>query len=230
MLASTDNPRDKWLHEQMTALFGKVVRRAGRSGVVYQARKREPLKKIKSFAAEFVFRDGEHLIRACSRPGVFSHRRIDAGARQLLNAMEVAAGNRILDIGCGSGVLSLAAALRASDVEVHAVDSNARAIECVGRGAAMNGLSNVRGELNASGQYEGPGTFDLVLANPPYYAAFQIARLFALAGHNALRPGGQILIVTKSPDWYRENMPEWFADVRIEASKEYYIVRGMRAT
>jgi 16S rRNA G1207 methylase RsmC len=230
MLVSTDNARDRWLQEQMTKLFGKVVRRAAESGVVYVGRKHEPLKKLKSFAAEFVFRDREHLIRAYSRPGVFSHRRIDAGARQLMNAMEVAAGSRVLDIGCGAGVLSLAAARRAADVEVYAVDCNARAIECVHKGAELNGLRNIRATLNASGEYEGQGTFDLVLANPPYYAAFQIARLFACAGCAALRRGGRILMVTKSPDWYRENMPHWFDDVTIEPSKEYHIVSAVRAT
>jgi 16S rRNA G1207 methylase RsmC len=229
MLASTDNPRDTWLQEQMTALFGKVARRAAPAGVVYVGRKQGPLKKAKNFAAEFVFRDREHLIRACSRPGVFSHRRIDAGARQLLNAMEIAAGSRVLDIGCGAGVLSLAAARRDADVRVLAVDSHARAVECVRRGAALNGLSNIDTLLNASGEYPGPGTFDLVLGNPPYYAAFQIARLFAMAGRAALRPGGQILMVTKSPDWYRDNMPQWFDRVQVEPSKEYYVVRGIRA-
>lgn len=226
LLASTDNPRDKWLLEQMTALFGKVVRRASDSGVVYAGRKHEPLKKLKNFAAEFVFRDREHLIRVCSRPGVFSHRRVDPGARQLLHAMEVPAGSRVLDVGCGAGVLSLAAALRAPGVEVQGVDSNARAVECLAKGAELNGLKNIRSTLNASGEYEGQGTFDLVLGNPPYYAAFQIARLFATAGRAALRPGGQILMVTKSPDWYREHMPDWFDRVEVLPSKDYHIVRA----
>ncbi len=228
MLASTNNPRDHWLQEQMTALFGKITRRATESGVVYEGRKHAPLKKVKPFAAEFVFRDQEHLIRACSRPGVFSHRRIDAGARQLLNAMEVQAGSRVLDIGCGAGVLSLAAARRAPGVQVLAVDSNARAVECASRGATLNGLQNVDALLNASGQYPGQGTFDLVLANPPYYAAFQIAELFALAGRAALRPGGRILMVTKSPDWYHEHLPEWFDQVHVERSKEYHVASGIR--
>jgi len=43
MLASTDNPRDTWLQEQMTALFGKVARRAAPAGVVYVGRKQGPL-------------------------------------------------------------------------------------------------------------------------------------------------------------------------------------------
>ena len=48
-------------------------------GAVYVATKTEPLKKIKNFECEFAFRDRGRLIRAVSRPGVFSHRSIDAG-------------------------------------------------------------------------------------------------------------------------------------------------------
>lgn len=229
MLLSTDNPEDTWLHGQMNRLFGEVLRRAADGGAIYSGCKRQGLKKVKNFAAEFVFRDRDRLIRAVSRPGVFSHRRIDPGARQLLNAMEVTPGSRVLDLGCGSGVLSLAAAGRAPAVEVCAVDCNARAVQCTQQGAQLNGLTNIRTVLSAAGDVEGPGMFDLVLGNPPYYADFRIAELFAQAGHTALRPGGRMLLVTKSPEWYRENMPHWFDEVQVEQSKDYHVVRAVQA-
>jgi 16S rRNA (guanine1207-N2)-methyltransferase len=111
---------------------------------------------------------------------------------------------------------------------VLAVDSNARAVACAREGAAMNGLTNVVAELCASGDFDGKGTFDLVLANPPYYADFRIAGLFVESGLAALRPGGRILVVTKSPDWYRQNMPAGFASIEIERSKDYFIVQAVR--
>jgi 16S rRNA (guanine1207-N2)-methyltransferase len=225
---STDNPADSWLLEQMQKLFDRVVRRAETQGVVYMGRKTEPLRKVKDFNATVVFRDRGRLIRAVSRPGVFSHRRLDAGARQVLNRMEIEPGQRVLDIGCGSGAIALAAAVRAPDVQVHAVDSCVRAVECVGRGAELNGLSNVTAELNAAGHYRGSGTYQLALANPPYYAAFQIAEHFLRSGREAIEPGGTIIAVTKSPAWYEENMPRWFANVRVEASKEYFLATGIR--
>jgi 16S rRNA (guanine1207-N2)-methyltransferase len=212
----------------MRDLFGAVTRRVAERGVVYLARKSEALKKVRNFACEFAFRDQGRLIRVYSRPGVFSHRRIDAGARQVLNAMEVREGDKVLDVGCGSGVLGLAAALRAPGVEVLAVDSNARAVECTGIGARANGLANLRTELNASGDYPGPGTFQLALANPPYYAAFQIARHFLQSAAAALAPGGRIVVVAKFPEWYEEHAPEWFEQVEIEPSKEYWIIRGVK--
>lgn len=228
MIVSTDNPRDQWLHAELKKLFDDVACRREPSGAVYIAKKTRALKKLKSFACDFVFRDRERLIHAFSRPGVFSHRRVDPGARQLMAGMEIRGGQRVLDIGCGCGVLSLAAALRGEGVHVHAVDSNARAVECTRIAAERNGLAHVVADLNASGDYPAKGSFDLVLANPPYYADFQIARLFVLAGRAALRPGGTILVVTKSPDWYRQQMPAWFDRVEVEPSKQYHVVRAVR--
>ncbi len=228
LVATSDNPRDTWLHGEMQKLFRHVTRRAAAGGVAYLARKDAPLRKLKQFGCEFVFRDRERLIRAFTRPGVFAHRRVDPGARQLMQALELVPGERVLDIGCGSGTVSLAAAVRLEGVQVHAVDSNARAVECTLRGAELNGLTNIAVELNSSGEYPEPGTYDLALANPPYYANFQIARQFLLSALVALRPGGRILAVTKSPGWYAENMLEWFADVAIDESKGYYLARGRK--
>ena len=195
--------------------------------VIYIARKDRQLKKFKNFDCEFVFRDRERLIRACSRPGVLPTA-ASTRARQLLEHLNVSCGERVLDIGCGSGTLSLAAAGRADNVQVHAVDSNARAVQCTARGAELNGLANISTELNATGDYEQAGAYSLVLANPPYYANFQIARRFLLAGRAALAPGGRILLVTKLADWYAEHMPDWFADVEIQPAKSYYLIAGRK--
>lgn len=228
MFASTDNRKDSWLRDQLGTLFRKLDVRPSSSGVLYVGTKTEPLKRVRNFGCEFAFRDRGRLIRAFSRPGVFSHRAIDVGARHLINEMQVEAGARVLDIGCGSGTVSLAAACRSDGVLVHAVDSSCRAVQCVQRGAELNGLTNVTAELNASGGYANCGGYDLALANPPYYASFRIAEHFLLAGRDALRPGGTILVVTKHPDWYREHMPAWYGGVSVDERKGYYVIRGTR--
>jgi 16S rRNA (guanine1207-N2)-methyltransferase len=212
----------------MAKLFRKLEWRSSSAGTLYIGTKTEPLKKEKNFACEFAFRDRGRLIRAYSRPGVFSHRHVDVGARRLMDAMELDRGARVLDIGCGAGVVALAAASRSDDIVVHAIDSSARAVECARRGAELNELHNVTTELNAEGGVCGGASYDLVLGNPPYYAGFRIAEYFVAEGQKALRPGGKILLVTKHPDWYRENMARWFADVTIVEQKGYYVVHGTR--
>jgi len=69
-----------------------------------------------------------------------------------------------------------------------------------------------------------------VLANPPYYSGFRIAQHFLEAGQEALHNGGVMLVVTKHPEWYAENMGRWFADVSIEERRGYFVFRGLRPT
>lgn len=228
MYVATNNQQDAWLDEQLRKLFRKLERRAMSDGALYVGMKTEPLKKIKDYSCEFAFRDRGRLIRAYSRPGVFSHRHIDPGARQLIEEMELDAGARVLDIGCGAGVVALAAACRGDGVRVHGIDSHARAVQCTQRGAELNGLTNITTELNADGKFLGAGQFDVTLANPPYYSGFRIARHFLTAGHEALCPGGRFLVVTKRADWYEQNMPEMFDDVSAVERKGYYVFRGVR--
>jgi 16S rRNA G1207 methylase RsmC len=230
LYAATENRKDTWLGEQLHKIFRKLERRLLSDGVLYVATKTEPLKKIKNYSCEFAFRDRGRLIRAFSRPGVFSHRHIDPGARQLIEEMRVDTGARVLDIGCGAGVVALAAAFRAEGVTVHAVDSNVRAVRCTQRGAELNGLTNLTTELNADGKYDGSGGYDVALANPPYYSGFRIATHFLTAGRIALRPGGKLLVVTKTPDWYRQNMPQWYEDVSENQRKGYHLFQGVRPT
>lgn len=229
LFASTDNPRDVWLGEQLAALGGKVRRMAFDEGAVYVVRHTAPLKRLRDFRCEFAFRDGERLLAVESRPGVFSHRRIDPGARRLIDAMELRDGDRVLDIGCGWGAVAVAAAVRTPAITVEALDSNARAVECTRGNAERNGVADrVAARLAADGRVERSGTFDVALGNPPYYANFRIAELFAASAYDALRPGGRLWMVTKFADWYLENLPTRFADVEAREIKGYVVVAGRR--
>jgi 16S rRNA (guanine1207-N2)-methyltransferase len=226
LLAATSNCDDQWLHGEMRKLFDKVTRRPMDEGVLYLATKTAELKKHKNFECEFAFRDQERLIKAVSRPGVFSHRSLDGGARALMNTMIIRDGDRVLDLGCGSGVVALAAAFRGNRVAVVALDSHARAVECTARGAALNSLVNVTTVLNADGHAPGPGTYDVVLGNPPYYSDYRIAEVFLQAARRALKPGGKVLIVAKSYAWYETRMPELFDEVKLHEHKQYMVVEG----
>jgi 16S rRNA (guanine1207-N2)-methyltransferase len=228
MAVAAKNPRDTWLNDELRKLFAKVTRRPTSEGVVYLATKTEPLRKLKNFDCEFAFRDGQRLIRLVSRPGVFSHRELDGGARTLIKAMDIRAGMRVLDIGCGSGAVGIAAALRTENVNVVCIDSHTRAIECTARGAALNGVAGLTTMLSADGNVADPASFDLALGNPPYFGDHAIAELFLQSAHRALKPSGHILIVTKSPAWYVTRMPELFLDVQVHASKEFAVVEGIR--
>jgi len=77
-------------------------------------------------------------------------------------------GKQVLDMGCGSGILSLAAA--SAGASVTAVDINPVAVSSAKENARLNNLhdrirfleGNLFGSLNN-------GQFDYILFNPPFY-------------------------------------------------------------
>ncbi|HVW02075.1 MAG TPA: methyltransferase [Planctomycetaceae bacterium] len=228
MIVAIDTEKDYALHQELRGMFAKVTRRPSKRGVLYLATKTAPLKKVKNFEARFAFRDQGRLIWCISRPGIFSHRELDGGARALMHIMPVEPGMRVLDIGCGSGAVAMAAAFRADNVQVLAVDSNSRAVDCTRRGAELNELTRIETLVNASGEYGQDRQFDLVLGNPPYFSNYRIAGIFLEAAERALKRGGEVLMVTKTPNWFVEHMSERFNDVRVDETTNYWVVRGRR--
>jgi len=224
-----DNPKDKWLLGQMQGFDKSVKVRPFKDAVVYYVIKRKPLKKLKDFSCTVAFRDEGNLIQIITRPGVFAHRQFDNGARQILDSVEVFPECSIIEIGCGSGAMSLALAKRDPSANLFAIDSHARAVDCLQKGAQLNGLSNITAEVNHDGELrERTGTFDMALANPPYYSDFKIARHFVETSQRALRHGGRMVLVTRKPQWYRDNLATWFTDCEVFQSRRYHIATGVK--
>lgn len=233
LVASVDNPRDSWLREQLEPMFDKVTCIDADGGRLYIGRKSGPLKRVRSFQAEVVFRDDERLIKIVTRPGVFAHRQLDPGARQLLLSVDIEAGQRVMDLGCGSGALAIAAALRAPAVQAIAVDSNARALDCTRQSALLNQVEHLQTILNSDG-CDGPmselaGSMDVVLCNPPYYSDFEIPEKMIRTAASMLRSGGAALFVNKQPRWYENRMPQSFVDVEIFESGKYWVACGRKS-
>jgi 16S rRNA (guanine1207-N2)-methyltransferase len=225
-VVSTDNAEDQWLHTELKALFPKVTRRPTDRGVLYLATKSGDPPKRKNYSCEFAFRDQDRLFTAYTRPSVFSHRRIDTGARRLIDSMTITPGMQVLDLGCGSGVVGLAALARVEDVQVLAVDCNPRALQCAERGAAKNELRGLSTTLDALGTTVPEEHFDLVLANPPYFSNYRIAELFLQTAQRVLKPKGEVLVVTKTPLWFEEHMPTYFPRMTLEPVKDYILARA----
>jgi ribosomal protein L11 methyltransferase len=76
---------------------------------------------------------------------------------------EVRAGDRGLDVGCGSGVLAVVACLLGA-ASVTAIDLEAAAVEATVANAAANGVAD-RVAVARAPVTEVPGRFDLVVAN-----------------------------------------------------------------
>jgi ribosomal protein L11 methyltransferase len=97
-------------------------------------------------------------------------------------------GARVLDVGCGSGILAICAGLLGARPVV-GVDTDPMAVEATRANGALNGLEGIlearRGTLPVAGEPE----FDLVCAN--LIAGLLVAMVPNLRA--ALRPGGRLL-------------------------------------
>jgi release factor glutamine methyltransferase len=119
-------------------------------------------------------------------------------------------GDRVLDLGCGSGICTIFAAEKAG--EVLAVDISPAAIRNTEENCRLLGLTNVT--VRHSDMFSAvDGRFDLILSNPPYIASdFEddenqfatsvryLPTLFAEV-HGYLKPGGRLLV--QFPLWFR---------------------------
>src|SRR5207249_4521547 len=121
--------------------------------------------------------------------------------RALLEIAEVRPGDRVLDLGCGCGSNGVLAGVRAGPGgHVTFVDSNLRATALADVNARANGLTSY--DVRAAYHLDGLPTrsFDIVLTNPPYFAALSIAQRFVEQARPLLKKGGRFYLVTKQPD------------------------------
>ena len=102
-------------------------------------------------------------------------------------------GERVLDVGCGNGVLGLSA-LRLGASSAVGVDIQGRAIEATRRNAALNGFER-RVEATQAPLVEIEGAFDVVVANIGRAATVELAA--DLLEH--LSPSGWLAVSGISP-------------------------------
>ena len=138
-----------------------------------------------------------HLV-ACT--GVFAPDRLDEGAQALVEAMHVKRDTHVLDLGCGTGVVALAACRRGTRVD--ATDVSARAVVSARRTLEANGYPQARVHLCPGAQAIPASSIDTVVTNPPFHRGhavdFEIVEFFITEAARVLHPGGELFLVANA--------------------------------
>lgn len=155
--------------------------------------------------------------------GLFSPRGADAGTLSMASAVELESGQKLLDLGCGAGLVGIAAAKVLGEENVWMTDVDPAAVRCAAENAKRNGVENVHlccgdalDAVDASG-------FDWILSNPPYHADFSVAKKFIEKGFNRLKLGGKLVMVVKRELWYRNKLTAIFGGVRMQEIGGYFV-------
>ncbi|WP_369379472.1 methyltransferase [Streptomyces sp. cg36] len=165
--------------------------------------------------------------------GVFCADRLDIGTRFLLQHMPVRTGpDRVVDLGCGNGIVGTAAALANPGATVvftdesHQAIASARATFRLCAGAAREADAEFRLADGLSGFP--PGSADLVLNNPPFHTHQATTdrtstRMFTDA-REALRPGGELWVVGNRHLGYHLKLQRLFGNSELVASDPKFVV------
>ena len=154
---------------------------------------------------------------------VFSPSNIDKGTLAMLAQVNFSEEDKILDLGCGYGIVGIFANKLSACANIVMCDNSDDAIALSEINAKRNGAQDVKiiqsdGLSNIS--EEG---FTLILSNPPYHVDFSVPKKFIEQGYKKLLTGGKMYMVTKRKDWYKNKLISIFGGVKIIEIDGYFI-------
>ncbi len=164
---------------------------------------------------------GDISLQLETAPNLFSPAHADRGTLAMLSLTSFDDTDRVLDLGCGVGIVGIYAARCGADVMMTDFDSEAVAVAAANCHA--NGVSCTVLESDGFSNIEPGRLFTQILSNPPYHTDFSVAKRFIEGAFRHLEVGGRLLMVTKRLDWYRNKLTSVFGGVRVQEMDGYYV-------
>ena len=173
-----------------------------------------------------------HDLRLTSGSGVFAQGRLDIGTAVLFRETEPPAPGRLLDLGCGYGMIGLAVATAVPGAVVTGVDVNERALLLANENAAALGLAD-RFTALLPDAVPAEATYDEIWSNPPIRIGKDALHALLLTWLPRLAPGGRAVMVV-GKNLGADSLQRWLGDQgypteRLSSAKGFRVLETRRA-
>jgi 16S rRNA (guanine1207-N2)-methyltransferase len=167
-----------------------------------------------------------------SGAGVYSRGRLDPGTAVLFRETSPPPAGRILDLGCGYGVIGLAIASRVPGAVVTGVDVNERAVLLANENASSLGLADRFTALTPAAVPPN-ATYDEIWSNPPIRIGKEALHDLLLRWFARLVPDGRAVMVV-GKNLGADSLQRWLGDQgyptgRLASAKGFRVLESRRA-
>lgn len=157
---------------------------------------------------------------------LFSYRQVDLGTRQMIEQIDLQPDNKVLDLGCGYGVVGIWAAHMIGAEKVVMSDANIAALNMAAENIKANNLDEIQLIHSNGFDHIHDVDFNLILSNPPYHTDFAVAKEFIEGSYQHLQSGGSLVMVTKRFKWYKNKIQSVFGGVKWVECNGYYVFKA----
>jgi 16S rRNA (guanine1207-N2)-methyltransferase len=163
--------------------------------------------------------------------GIFCAERLDIGTRFLLSHLPEHRGpERVVDLGCGNGVVGTAVALANPEAELVFTDESFQAVASAEATFRKNTGPGAKAEFLVGDTFAGiaPGSVDLVLNNPPFHThqatSDQTSRRMFSGARDALRQGGELWVDGNRHLSYHVTLRRIFGNSQVVTSDPKFVI------
>ena len=172
-----------------------------------------------------------HELAMASGSGVFAQGRLDIGTAVLFRETGPPAPGRILDLGCGYGMIGLAIAVAVPGAVVTGVDVNERALLLARENADSLGVAD-RFTAALPAAVPAEATYDEIWSNPPIRIGKEALHDLLLTWLPRLVPGGRAVMVV-GKNLGADSLQRWLGEQgypteRVASAKGFRVLETRR--